>query len=134
VDLRHGALLGKSAFVSDLDIFLTRPNWEDALDAVSRILGSNGVVEGDAIGRRCVWRVVCLQVVAIDNPQLDDDQGIPFSTFTTELTFLINDRIDLEREESLRNALALLVFVRLRRELDAQARLVRNLQHEIIVK
>jgi hypothetical protein len=117
--------------MSDFQIFLNKPEWNELLASVTRILCIPGVDRSGEMGRTHVWRLIGVDIVAIDQPELDDDVGIAFSTFTSELIVEIHDRVHLKEAEDFREALAVLLALQLKTEVDPATRLVWNLQKEI---
>ena len=116
----------------DLNI-LTNAGWPNLVSAVSAILGLEGMDKPGDVGRSHVWNVFGISVIAISEPGLEDDQGIPFSTFTAQVDVVLCHNIPLEQAEHFHRAFAILLFLRLKSSLDPNARLVRNLQTEILV-
>src|SRR5688572_21923823 len=116
--------------MNDLGIFLKAPKFPELVDALSRYLCQPGEEKRGGPfddGRewvRHVWYFLGLMVVAIDDPDLVDDQGIPFSDFTSEVSVSINDRRFLEETMKLREMVARVLALHLRDELDPEAILV----------
>jgi hypothetical protein len=119
--------------MNDLNIFVKEPNWHKLLEAVSRILGMPGLDKSDESGRRHVWHLVGLEIIALEKPDLEDDNGILFSTFASEVDLTLCETDYLNEAEAFRHAFAVLLVLRLRSLLDSNTCLVRNLQQEIIV-
>jgi len=119
--------------MSDLNIFMKKPKWPDLLEALSEILGMPGLDESDETGRRRVWHLLGLDLIAIEDPKLEDDHNLPFSTFTSEVDLVLHNTDHPKEAETFRDALAILLVLRLRSQVDPDTRLVRNLQKEIAV-
>ena len=99
---------------------------------ISNVTGYVGLDDSDEQGDRHRWRIAGVEIVAVSNPHLDDDQGIPFSRFDIEVDFCILDMQDLEHVVVFRLALAKLLGTKLRRHPGTiNVALVRNLQNEM---
>jgi hypothetical protein len=117
--------------MEDLNIFMKKPDWNAIVECCSRIFGSGGLDTSDELGRRHVWRVFGVELIAFDNPGLEDDCGIPFSTFSAQVDVVLCENDPVAESEAFRDALAKLLALRLRSALDPETRLVRNLQKEV---
>ena len=116
-----------------LSVFLKKKAWQALQEAISQIVGMPGRDDSDDISRRHAWDVFGLEIVAIDEPDLDDDQGIPFSSFSSQVNLTISNMDYPHEADALRHAFAALLVLRLRSHLDPDTRLVLNLQREIVV-
>lgn len=119
--------------MNDLNILIKKPEWRKLVDVISRILNIPGSDESDETGRRHIWHLVGMDIIALDEPKLEDDHGIAFSTFSSEVDLVLCETDYLREAEDFRTALAVLLVLRLRSQLDPDSRLVRNLQQEIVV-
>ena len=119
--------------VDGLDIFLKAAKWPDLLATLSRLLGTAGTDDSEEGTRRHLWIIFGLNVIAIDAPELEDEHGIPFSTFSSGVALDFRFRHHQPEEEGYRYAFAVLLVLRLRSELDPGAVLVKDLQRVIPV-
>jgi hypothetical protein len=120
--------------MDELNILLKETGWPDLLETISRMVGAAGKGESDDLGNRHVWCLFGITLIAIAEPGLEDDQGIAFSTFTSQLDLVLRDREHTREAEVLREAFAILLVLRLRSLIDPGAILVRNLQKEIVIQ
>ena len=108
--------------MSNLSIFSKTSDWPHLLETVSGVLGVSGSNDSDDSGRRYVWEIFGIQIVAIDNPKLEDDQGIPFSEFNSEIDLILSNTEPLQEVETFLHAFAVLFVLRLRKYLDPDIR------------
>ncbi|WP_367871597.1 hypothetical protein [Luteolibacter sp. Populi] len=124
-------VLPTDALPDELHIFLKQAQWPALLDAVSHLLGTPGTNDSDEITERHCWTVFGLHLIAVNVPDLQDDHGIPFSTFSSGIALDHRFCSHSPQEDAYRQAFAILLLLRLRSELDPEALLVRNLQQII---
>ena len=116
-----------------LDIFLKGAKWSDLLATLSRMLGTPGSDDSEDGTRRHLWIIFGLNVIAVDAPELEDEHGIPFSSFGSGVALDFRFRHHQPEEAAYRHAFAVLLVLRLRSELDPAAVLVKDLQRVIPV-
>ncbi|MDB6135727.1 MAG: hypothetical protein JWM59_3970 [Verrucomicrobiales bacterium] len=119
--------------MADLDIFMRNSVWEKVVETISHMLGVAGFEKRDERGVRHVWYLFGMEIIAIDDPDLVDDQGIPFSEFSTEVALILHRTEHWEEAEAFRHAFAVLLVLRLRNLIGSSIYMVRNLQQEIKV-
>lgn len=106
----------------------TDDSWDNFVKHVSEVIGSEGRADTDEFGKRHVWKTLDIEFIAIDEPGLDDDQGIPFSTFNRQLDLLASNLDSPGETEKFYGALARFLTVRLRKIMPCDVRLIKNLQ------
>jgi len=120
-----------------LSIFLkSQTSWNDLIGYISITINLNGTGESDEFGRRHIWKTFGIEFIAIDKPNLDDDQGIPFSKYNFQLDLLVTDLLNPEETNKFRSALARYLFIKLRSTMsddNAEVQLVKNLQTLILI-
>ena len=120
--------------MDSIDIFLTaRSSWLQRLECISKFLGVPGTDDSDSLGLRHVWHVCGLDIIAINNPDLDDDLGIPFASYNMQVNLSLSNQSDLTTTDQLRLALAKAMTLKLQRQMGKNATVIRNLQKEISV-
>ena len=108
--------------------------WDEFVACFSKIINVEGVDDSDEFGKRHVWKALGFEFIGINNPDLDDDQGIPFSTFNFQIDLLASD-VDNPKETSrFSDALARFLVVRMRKVMNEEFRLVKNLQVSVPVE
>jgi len=117
-----------------LDIFLeAQISWETFVEFLQESLCMKGRDVTDDVRKRHIWRLFDIEILAYPDPDLDDDQGIPFSTFTFQVQLVLANMRDHDESNRFRHALARMLVVKIRKRLDHNVRLVRNLQTEILI-
>ncbi len=110
--------------MDELSLFATHQvDWDQLLDAMSSLLKSQVLAREN---ERSEWRYRDFSVVAIREPKYDDDCGIPFSTYSHEISVL--DLAMSPGRESEYVALIQSLRKRLVEEYGIETVAVRNLQ------
>jgi hypothetical protein len=119
----------------DLSIFIEGVlSWRSFIEFFTELLGGEGRDDTDDLGKRHVWSILGIDVIGIENPDLDDDQGIPFSAYHLQLKLIVANMDNCDECERFRLALARMLVVSVRKRWNVNSRLIRNLQTEIPIE
>src|SRR5689334_17552050 len=78
--------------MDELSIFAVgEVSWDHFKDAIARSLGLHGDDRSEADAVRHLWEIDGFEVLAIANPNYEDDCGIAFSTFSHQMVVLDAD-------------------------------------------
>jgi hypothetical protein len=119
--------------MSDLIVMVESKIWPDKTDLLSLIMGSPGLEKVSEVGRSLTWDLLGLEIVAYDEPDLDDEPKIPFSKFRTGISLGMPTRLHSEQSEAFRMALGVVLVLYLRDKLGTDIRLFEDLETEITV-
>ena len=103
-------------------------SWDEFVESVSNIVGVAGLSETDDFGKRHVWKALNTEFIGIDQPDLDDDQGIPFSKFNCQLDLIASNLESPNETERFYCAVGRFVTIKLKRSLTGDIQLIQNLQ------
>ncbi|MBR8829001.1 MAG: hypothetical protein DSM107014_14065 [Gomphosphaeria aponina SAG 52.96 = DSM 107014] len=118
--------------MDDLSILIkTNITWLSFVELFAKLIGSKGMDKTNDMGSLHLWHLLDFDLIAIYEPNLDDDQGIPFSSYNFLLDFVLTDCRDLELNKQFCYTLAKLLMVKIKREISQDTILVKNLQRII---
>ncbi len=121
--------------MDNLSVFInTTLSWNNLIDCLKKISNIEGEDCSDELGKRHVWNCFHFELIAINKPMLEDDQGIPFARYNFQLKLVASDIKDPAEVNLFCFALARYLVIRLQEKIEGEIVLIKNLQSVVPVK